>query len=151
MALRQRKFAGTIAVIGEEPEVQYERPPLSKDYLAGDKPFERLLIRPRGFWAKREVAMLTGWRVIAVEPDARTVTTDDGEAIGYRELIWAAGGHARRLNCAGHGLAGVHGVRSRADVDRMIGELATTTRVVVVGGGYIGLEAAAVLTSSASR
>ena len=146
VALRQRKFTGSIAIIGEEPEIPYERPPLSKDYLAGDKPFERLLIRPRSFWDEREVAMLTGRRVTAIDPDARTVTTDDGTMIGYSELIWAAGGHARRLSCAGHDLAGVHGVRSRADVDRVIGELATTTRVVVIGGGYIGLEAAAVLT-----
>jgi len=66
-------------------------------------------------------------------------------------MIWAAGGHARKLQCAGHDLTGVHSVRSRADVDRMIGELATTTRVVVIGGGYIGLEAAAVLSKLGKR
>ncbi|MDB5694926.1 MAG: NAD(P)/FAD-dependent oxidoreductase [Sphingomonas bacterium] len=145
IALRQRKFAGTVAVIGEEPELPYERPPLSKEYLAGDRAFERILIRPAAFWAEREVAMLTGRKVVAVDPDARRVSTDSGETIGYGALIWAAGGHARRLACSGHSLAGVHSVRSRADVDRMIDELATTTRVVVIGGGYIGLEAAAVL------
>ena len=145
IALRQRKFTGSVAVIGEEPELPYERPPLSKEYLAGDKLFERILIRPAAFWAERDVAMLTGRRVVAVDPDARTVTTADGEAIGYGVLIWAAGGHARRLSCSGHDLAGVHSVRSRADVDRMAAELAATTRVAVIGGGYIGLEAAAVL------
>ncbi len=146
IALRQRKFAGSIAIVGEEPEIPYERPPLSKDYLAGEKPFERILIRPPGFWDERGVAMLTGRQVVSVDPDAHIVTTHDGGTIGYGKLIWATGGHARRLTCAGHGLAGVHSVRSRADVDRMIGELATTTRVCVIGGGYIGLEAAAVLT-----
>ena len=90
--------------------------------------------------------MLTGQRIIAVDPVAHVVTTHDGERIGYDSLIWAAGGHARRLSCQGHDLTGVHAVRSRADVDRMITELVTTTRVVVIGGGYIGLEAAAVLS-----
>ncbi len=146
IALRQRKFAGSIAIIGEEADFPYERPPLSKEYLARDKPFERILIRPPAFWAEREVAMLTGRRVTAVDADAHSVTTMDGETIGYGTLIWAAGGHPRRLSCAGHDLTGVHSVRTRADVDRMMDELATTTRVAVIGGGYIGLEAAAVLT-----
>jgi 3-phenylpropionate/trans-cinnamate dioxygenase ferredoxin reductase component len=146
IALRQRGFAGSIAVVGEEPEIPYERPPLSKDYLAGDKEFERILIRPASFWAEREVAMLTGERVVTVDPAAHSVTTQAGTTIGYGSLIWAAGGHARRLSCQGHDLVGVHSVRCRADVDRMMGELATTTRVAVIGGGYIGLEAAAVLS-----
>jgi 3-phenylpropionate/trans-cinnamate dioxygenase ferredoxin reductase subunit len=146
IALRQRKFEGSIAIIGEEPELPYERPPLSKEYLAGDKPFERLLVRPAAFWEERAVAMRTGRRVVAVDPAARTVTCEDGAAIGYGTLIWAAGGHARRLSCTGHDLASVHWVRSRADVDRLIGELPDTRRVVVIGGGYIGLEAAAVLS-----
>ena len=145
IALRQRKFAGTIAIVGEEPEIPYERPPLSKDYLAQEKPFERILIRPAAFWDEREVAMLTGRRVTSVDPAAHSVVTEDGATIGYGHLIWATGGHPRRLSCAGHSLAGVHGVRTRADVDRMMGELATTTKVCVIGGGYIGLEAAAVL------
>ena len=145
LALRQRGFAGSIAMAGEEPEIPYERPPLSKDYLSGDKTFERILIRPASFWAERDVAILTGRRVVAIDVAGRSATTEDGATIGYGSLIWAAGGHARRLSCAGHDLIGVHGVRSRADVDRMMGELATTTRVCVIGGGYIGLEAAAVL------
>jgi 3-phenylpropionate/trans-cinnamate dioxygenase ferredoxin reductase subunit len=146
IALRQRKFDGSIAIVGEEPELPYERPPLSKEYLAGDKPFERLLVRPAAFWAERAVAMRTGRRVVAVDPAARTVTCEDGATTGYGTLIWAAGGHARRLSCTGHDLAGVHSVRSRADVDRLIEELPNTRRVVVIGGGYIGLEAAAVLS-----
>ena len=145
IALRQRGFMGSLAIIGEEAELPYERPPLSKEYLAGDKPFERLLIRQPSFWAERDVAVLNGRRVVAVDPMARTVGTADGETIGYATLVWAAGGHARRLSWSGHDLVGVHSVRSRADVDRIIGELETTTRVCVIGGGYIGLEAAAVL------
>lgn len=145
IALRQRKFAGSIAILGEEPDLPYERPPLSKDYLSGDKAFERIMIRPAAFWAERDVAMLTGRRVVAVDPGAHRVTTDDGATIDYGTLIWATGGHARKIGCAGHHLTGVHTVRSRADVDRMIGELDATSEVAVIGGGYIGLEAAAVL------
>ena len=146
VALRQRKFAGTIAIVGDEPELPYERPPLSKDYLSREKEFERILIRPASFWADKEVAMLLGRRVTAVDPAAHRVTTADGATIGYGTLIWATGGSPRRLTCDGHDLAGVHAVRTRADVDRLMGELAATTRVVVIGGGYIGLEAAAVLS-----
>jgi 3-phenylpropionate/trans-cinnamate dioxygenase ferredoxin reductase component len=146
IALRQRGFAGSLAIVGEEPELPYERPPLSKDYLAGEKEFERILIRPAGFWAEREVAMLTGQRVVTVDAKAHAVTTEAGATIGYGALIWATGGHARRLGCAGNDLAGVHSVRCRADVDAMMAELASVSRVAVIGGGYIGLEAAAVLS-----
>lgn len=151
IALRQRKFEGTIAIIGEEPEFPYERPPLSKEYLAGEKSFERILIRPPAFWAERDVAMLTDRRVVTVDPTAHIVTIEDGETIGYGQLIWAAGGHARRLPCVGGDFAGVHSVRSRADVDRMMTELAATSHVCVIGGGYIGLEAAAVLSKLGKR
>lgn len=144
--LRQSKYEGSVALLGDEPELPYERPPLSKDYLAGEKTFERILIRPEAFWAERAVTMLPGRRVVAVDPAAHTVATADGGTIGYGRLIWAAGGAARRLPCAGGDLAGVHTVRTRADADRMLGELAGVSRVVVIGGGYIGLEAAAVLT-----
>lgn len=145
IALRQRKFDGSIVVLGEETDLPYERPPLSKDYLAGNKLFDRLLIRPATFWAERDIVFRTGTRVVAVDAEARTVASAAGETIGYRELIWAAGGHARRLSCEGGDLAGVHSVRSRADVDTMRRELAITERVAVIGGGYVGLEAAAVL------
>jgi 3-phenylpropionate/trans-cinnamate dioxygenase ferredoxin reductase subunit len=145
IALRQNKFEGSIAIVSDEPDLPYERPPLSKEYLAGEKTFDRLLIRPETFWAERDVGLLLGRQVTAVDADAHRVTTANGASIGYGKLIWAAGGRPRRLACAGHDLARVHAVRSRADVDRMMDELATTSRVVVIGGGYIGLEAAAVL------
>ncbi len=145
IALRQRKFAGTIALIGEEPELPYERPPLSKDYLSNDKAFERLLIRPARFWEERHVEILTGKRIVSVDPAAHAVVADGGETFGYGHLIWATGGRPRRLTCTGQELAGVHSVRSRADVDQMKGELARADRIAVIGGGYIGLEAAAVL------
>ena len=146
IALRQRKFAGSIALVGAEPDLPYERPPLSKDYLAGDKPFDRILLRPAGFWDERAITLRLRETVSAVDPLAQVVTTAAGDRISYGTLVWAAGGSPRRLSCQGHHLAGIHSVRTRADVDRMIAELPGVTRVVVVGGGYIGLEAAAVLT-----
>lgn len=145
IALRQNRFSGSMAIVGDEPEYPYERPPLSKEYFAGEKTFERILIRPAAFWAERDVAMLLGRRVASVDPVAKTVTTGDGETIGYGSLIWATGGKPRMLPCGGHHLAGVHTVRTRADADRMLAELGDVERVVVIGGGYIGLEAAAVL------
>lgn len=147
-ALRQRKFEGSIAIVGAEAELPYERPPLSKDYLSGEKTFDRLLIRPEAFWVEREIAMLMDRTVTSVDAAAHTVQLRGGETLGYGVLIWAAGGEPRRLACRGHDLDGVHGVRTRADVDRMMGELASVDRVVVVGGGYIGLEAAAVLAKA---
>jgi 3-phenylpropionate/trans-cinnamate dioxygenase ferredoxin reductase component len=145
IALRQAKYAGSIALIGDEPEPPYERPPLSKDYLAGDKPFERILIRPASFWGERDIVLKLGTRVTEVDANARTLSCEDGGTIGYGDLVWATGGAPRRLACSGHDVAGVHTVRTRADADRMMAEMPGVTRAVVIGGGYIGLEAAAVL------
>lgn len=147
IALRKNGFSGSITMIGREPELPYERPPLSKDYLAREKPFDRLLIRPARFWAEQNIEMVLGVEVVAVDADAKRLSLSDGTEVSYGVLVWAAGGDARRLACAGSDLAGVHGIRTRADVDRLIGELdGGARRVVVIGGGYIGLEAAAALT-----
>ncbi len=143
--LRQLKFEGSIAIIGDEPEIPYERPPLSKDYFAGDKEFSRILIRPVKFWEERAVAMLLNKRVVAVDPAAKTVTTEAGECFGYTHLIWATGGAPRMLPVPGGGLARVQGVRTRADADAMKAASENAQNIVVIGGGYIGLEAAAVL------
>jgi 3-phenylpropionate/trans-cinnamate dioxygenase ferredoxin reductase subunit len=146
IALRQLGCERAITLLGDEPDLPYERPPLSKDYFAGEKPFERLLIRPPGFWSERDITLRPSTRIVAVDPDARTATSADGATFGYRTLVWAAGGAPRRLSCSGHDLAGVHHVRTRADVDRIVADLPRARRVAVIGGGYIGLEAAAVLT-----
>jgi 3-phenylpropionate/trans-cinnamate dioxygenase ferredoxin reductase component len=145
LMLRQQKFEGSIALLGDEPEPPYERPPLSKDYFSGEKSFERILIRPAAFWGERNVELLLSRRVVTVDPQAHSVTTEDGATIGYGTLIWATGGSPRRLGCEGHDLVGVHAVRTRADVDAMLAEIGRVENVVVIGGGYIGLEAAAVL------
>ncbi|MBX9795787.1 FAD-dependent oxidoreductase [Sphingomonas sp.] len=145
IALRQGGFAGSVLMIGDEPELPYERPPLSKDYLAGDKAFERLLLRPPAFWQERAVEMVTGERVVAVDAAARRLTGASGRAIGYGTLVWATGGAPRRLGCPGAEAAGIHYVRTRADIDALVADLPGVQRIAVVGGGYIGLEAAAVL------
>lgn len=145
IALRQAKFEGSIGVLNAEPEYPYERPPLSKDYLAGDKAFERIMIRPAAFWAERAIDMMLGQRVETVDPKGHAVTTADGSVISYGSMIWATGGSPRQLPVNGSNLRGMHVVRTRADVDRMIDGLDDVADVVIVGGGYIGLEAAAVL------
>jgi 3-phenylpropionate/trans-cinnamate dioxygenase ferredoxin reductase subunit len=146
LALRTNGFEGSILMIGRESEPPYERPPLSKEYLAREKEFERLYIRPAQFWADKTVTLALSTEVTAVDPAAHTVMLGDGSAVTYGKLIWATGGDPRKLSCAGADFAGVHAVRTREDVDRLMGELdAGARRVVVIGGGYIGLEAAAVL------
>ena len=149
--LRQRGFEGSIAMIGDEPELPYERPPLSKEYFAGEKTFDRILIRPESFWADKDVTMILGQRVITVDPAAHALTTADGDDYTYGKLIWATGGAPRMLPLPGADLAGVQGVRTRADADAMKAAADSAEQIVVIGGGYIGLEAAAVLTKAGKQ
>jgi 3-phenylpropionate/trans-cinnamate dioxygenase ferredoxin reductase component len=147
IALRQAGFAGTVAVIGREPEYPYERPPLSKEYFAREKTFDRLYIRPPTFWADKDIAFHLATEVTAIDTAAHTLTMADGATFGYGKLVWATGGDPRRLPLPGAELAGVHAVRTRQDIDLLMAEIDFGAReIVVIGGGYIGLEAAAVLT-----
>ena len=144
--LRHEGYKDSITLVGDECEFPYERPPLSKDYLAGNKQFDQLLLRSPEFWSQHDIDLRLGQRVVSVDVAGRSVRTESGEEIGYESLVWATGGSPRRLDCAGEDLSGVHAVRSRADIDRIMAELSEVHHVVVVGGGYIGLEAASVLT-----
>ena len=144
--LRQQKFTGTISLISAEPDLPYERPPLSKDYLAGEKTFERLLLRPAAFWDDHGIEMILGERVKSVDPAGHSVQTASGADYGYGKLIWAGGGVARQLSCPGATAQGLFTVRTRADVDALMAMLPGAKRFIIVGGGYIGLEAAAVLS-----
>lgn len=147
IALRQNGFAGTITVIGREAEYPYERPPLSKEYFAREKTFDRLFIRPATFWAEKDIIFRLGTEVTAVDPQARHVTLSDSTSLAYGKLVWATGGNPRRLGCPGGDLVGVHAVRTRQDCDTLMAEVdAGVHNIVVIGGGYIGLEAAAVLS-----
>ncbi len=146
IALRQNGFEGSIQMIGRDPKPPYERPPLSKEYLAGEKPFERILIRPEKFWADKDIGLTLGATVTKIDPQAKEVVLGSGEGIGYERLIWSAGGDARRMSCPGSHLEGVHAVRDQRDVQQLMADLeGGAKKFVVIGGGYIGLEAAAVL------
>ncbi|SNS30193.1 NAD(P)/FAD-dependent oxidoreductase [Sphingopyxis indica] len=149
--LRTQKFEGSIAIVGEETELPYERPPLSKEYFAGEKEFERIQLRPAKYWDERAVTMLLGKRVVSVDPAAHRVTTEDGETISYGKLVWATGGRPRMLPIPGGDLPGVQGVRTRADADAMKAAAEAAKQIVVIGGGYIGLEAAAVLSKAGKK
>ncbi|VDC21258.1 NAD(P)/FAD-dependent oxidoreductase [Pseudogemmobacter humi] len=142
--LRALGHPGAITLIGDEPAPPYQRPPLSKAYLLGEMEEERLWLRAPEFWADNNVDLRLGHKVGAIDPAAKTVTVG-GEAIPYDQLALTTGSAPRRLPAViGGDLGGVYTVRTLADVDRMRAEFAPGRRVVVVGGGYIGLEAAAV-------
>ncbi|VVT10673.1 NAD(P)/FAD-dependent oxidoreductase [Erythrobacter sp. EC-HK427] len=146
LALRQNGFTGSIAMVGRDKEPPYERPPLSKEYLAREKEFERILIRPAKFWEDKQIDLLLESEVVVIDAQAKIISLHDGRMLEYSELIWAAGGSPRKLTCSGAELAGVHAVRDKSDVDAIICQLDNgARRAVVIGGGYIGLEAAAVL------
>lgn len=146
IALRQQGHEDSIVMIGRDTAPPYERPPLSKEYLAGEKSFERIMIRPEKFWADKGIDLHLGRAVSAVDWMRHTITLSDGSTLGYRKLIWAGGGDPRRLSIPGANLARVFYVRDKRDADAMMAALqAGARRAVVIGGGYIGLEAAAVL------
>src|SRR3546814_4971680 len=119
MYLNTRSLHDALPIFGDEPDLCYEPPPLSKEYFAGEKEFERIQLRPARYWDEREVTMLLGKRVVSVDPAAHSVTTGDGETIGYGKLVWATGGTPRMLPLPGGDLPGVQGVRTRADADAM--------------------------------
>ena len=146
--LRSGGFAGAITLIGDEPHPPYQRPPLSKAYLLGDMALDRLWLRPEAWYADNRIDLVTGTPATAIDRTARTVTAG-GIAHAYDALVLATGAIPRRLPASiGGDLPGVHVVRTLADVDRMVPDIAPGKHLLVVGGGYIGLEAAAVARKS---
>ena len=142
--LRALGYAGSLTLIGEESAPPYQRPPLSKGYLLGEMELERLYLRAPSFWEEQNVTLRLGAKVTAIDPAARTLSFD-GETIGYDKLALTTGSVPRRLPAAiGGALGGVYTVRTLADVDAMAPEFRQGRRLLVIGGGYIGLEAAAV-------
>ncbi len=142
--LRALGHDGEIVMLGEEPAPPYQRPPLSKAYLLGEMEADRLWLRAPEFWAENRIDLRLGQPVTAIDPAARRVTVG-GAVLGYDQLALTTGSTPRRLPAAiGGALAGVYTVRTLADVDAMRDEFQPGRRVIVVGGGYIGLEAAAV-------
>jgi 3-phenylpropionate/trans-cinnamate dioxygenase ferredoxin reductase subunit len=142
--LRKGGFAGDITLIGAEPVPPYQRPPLSKGYLLGDVAQDRLLLRPESFYADQRIDLVLGQRVQAIDRAARTVTLATGPLV-YDQLALTTGSDPRRLPASvGGDLGGVFTLRNLADIDAMAPLVSAGARVLIVGGGYIGLEAAAV-------
>lgn len=146
LALRAQNFRGTIALFGDEPDLPYDRPALSKEYLAGERPLQQLPFLAVDGWVAQGITLKLGQRIVAVDAARHQFETHAGVFVQYGRLVWATGSTPRALACPGHRAVGVHTLRSRSDVDRILEGLSQTQHVIVVGGGYIGLEAAAVLT-----
>lgn len=141
--LRQYGFKGVITLVGDEPIPPYHRPPLSKAWLKGDATAESLALRPAKFYADQQVQLRLSATATAIDPAARTVTLADGETLSYDHLILAMGARARKLTIPGADLAGVLELRTAADADRLKAAIGPGKHLAIVGGGYIGLEAAA--------
>jgi 3-phenylpropionate/trans-cinnamate dioxygenase ferredoxin reductase subunit len=141
--LRRKGYQGRITLIGDEPVAPYQRPPLSKKYLAGTLERDRLLIRPAQFYPDHGVEMRLGRRAVELERAHQRVRLDDGGSIAYDALLLATGSRPRALTAPGSDLEGVHFLRTIGDVERIRTEFVQGKRLVIVGGGYIGLEVAA--------
>lgn len=140
--LKQKGFVGKIVLVGDEPYLPYQRPPLSKKFLAGDLPVERLYFKPESFYDEPQIDLRLDTRIDGIERDAHRLVCADGSHIQYDKLVLALGSRARTV--AGAALAGVHYLRSIADVNAIRAEVEPGKHVVIVGAGYIGLEVTAV-------
>ena len=145
--LRNSGFGGDVTLIGSEPTPPYQRPPLSKKYLLGEMELERLFLRPEAFYGENRIDLRLGTTVDAIDPNAKTIAIGS-ETLAYDELVLTTGSNPRRLPARiGGQLNSVYLVRDLSDVDAMSPEFAAGWRVLIIGGGYIGLEAAAVAAS----
>ncbi|MFQ5982084.1 MAG: NAD(P)/FAD-dependent oxidoreductase [Woeseiaceae bacterium] len=144
--LRQKKFAGSIYLIGEESYLPYQRPPLSKKYLAGELPAERLHFKADSFYDEPNIEVHLNTVIAGIDRDRKIVRSSDGTEFPYDKLVLAIGAHPRHIDLPGVELAGVHYLRTIEDVDRIREEFGPDRRLVIIGAGYIGLEVAAVAT-----
>jgi 3-phenylpropionate/trans-cinnamate dioxygenase ferredoxin reductase subunit len=150
-SLRQEGFGGRILLIGAEPLPPYQRPPLSKAFLAGELPKERLLIKPEAFYRQAEVKSLLGVAATSLDAQAKRLTLDDGQQLAFDQLLFATGGRPRQLDCPGADHPRLHYLRTVADVDQMRPAFVAGARLVIIGAGYIGLEVAAVAAKRGLR
>jgi 3-phenylpropionate/trans-cinnamate dioxygenase ferredoxin reductase component len=141
--LRREGFGGQLSLVCGEPELPYQRPPLSKKYLSGELLAERLPFRHRPFYEEHRINLKLGTSAVRLDPLRRQVELANGELLAYDRLLLCLGSAARRLACPGADLAGVHYLRAIADVEPMRAALKPGARAVIIGGGYIGLEIAA--------
>jgi 3-phenylpropionate/trans-cinnamate dioxygenase ferredoxin reductase subunit len=143
-SLRQKKFTGHITLIGEEPWYPYQRPPLSKKFLAGELPAERLYFKPESFYDEPNIEVHLATRVTSIDRDRKCVTTADGRSFDYDYAVIATGSRPRKLSLPGAELPGIHYLRDISDVDGIRNDMETGRRMTIIGAGYIGLEVAAV-------
>jgi 3-phenylpropionate/trans-cinnamate dioxygenase ferredoxin reductase subunit len=141
--LRRKGFTGKLAVVGDEPWLPYQRPPLSKKYLAGALERDRLMIRPTQFYTDHSVQTHLGRRVEEIARSEHRLRLDDGTTLAYDALLLATGSRPRKLTAPGADLGGVHFLRTMTDVERIRADFGPGKRLVIIGGGYIGLEVAA--------
>ena len=142
-SLRRDGFTGRLVMACGEPLIPYQRPPLSKKFLAGELDIERLPIRHAAFYESIRCELVLGNPVVSIDPRGQTVTLGDGGTLPYGKLVLAIGGHARPLPIPGANLPGIHVLRTMADVEAIRARIAPGVRVAIVGAGYIGLECAA--------
>ena len=144
LSLRQLGFDGKITLIGDERYVPYERPPLSKSFLAGDVPEERMFMRPAEMYDEKNIAWLKSTTVVRVDRQTKQVHLAEGQPLPYGKLVFATGGRVRKMTCPGADLPGIHYLRNIDDVHGFRARLTSGLKLVIVGGGFIGLEVAAV-------
>jgi 3-phenylpropionate/trans-cinnamate dioxygenase ferredoxin reductase subunit len=143
-SLRQHKFDGQVVLVGDEPHLPYQRPPLSKKFLSGDLAAERLYVKPESFYDDPAITLQLDTPIIAIDRDKKYLQVENREDIGYDKLVIATGSRVRRLPIEGTGLKGVHYLRSIADVEGIREGMDAGKKIVIIGAGYIGLEVAAV-------
>jgi 3-phenylpropionate/trans-cinnamate dioxygenase ferredoxin reductase subunit len=144
-------FKGSITIIGDEPWLPYQRPPLSKQYLSGDMELDQVFLKDKGYYKTHHVNVRLGRRVEAIDRAAKTVTLDNGDTVAYDKLALTTGTRVRELSIPGSDLDGIHYIRTIDDTDALRKQFATGRSMSVVGGGYIGLEVAAAATKAGMK
>lgn len=147
-SLRSEGFTGTLVLVGDEPFIPYQRPPLSKTYLMGTLERERLFLKPEQFYSESKCELILGAAATRIDRDKKTVALRDGRELAYDKLLLTTGSRVRPISCAGSDLAGIYYLRGIEDVDRLRAAFEKGKRLAIVGGGYIGLEVAAVARKS---
>ena len=144
VSLRQGGFSGRIIMVGEEPYLPYQRPPLSKKYLSGELELERMYVRHNKFYAEHDIDIRLSTRVEEINRKDQLVVLSNGQQESYDRLVLATGSHVRKLQIPGHDLEGIHYLRAIEDVHKIQDRFKPGARLVIIGAGYIGMETAAV-------
>ena len=147
-SLRQEAYEGELVIVADEPHIPYQRPPLSKQYLAGEQGLDRVYLRAEKFYADKNVTVRRAARAAGIDRSAKIVLLEDGERLAYDKLLLATGARPRVLDVPGAERSGIHYLRTIGDSDAIKADMTPGRRLVVVGGGYIGLEVASVAVTA---